>query len=182
MGGENVKNKKVIGIIVVIVIVVVGFIFWYSKGKSKSGITVNQDQTLHVKGSNIDYSLKVESIDQVEESDFMEKTTYTRLKVSITNNANSKNTGFFYTTFVALDSKENELTSTNLSMNGLLVEDQSTILPTDLEAKQTISGYVYLKTESKDISKIKILVPTNISTDDGNEYKIERDEYFINIK
>ena len=182
------KNKKIIilGVILVTAIIIVT-VFFLIKGKTKSGVTVGEKQTLNVKTSKADFNIKVESIDQtIVKGDILDDgdKTYTRVKVKVSNNSNSESVNYPFTNFVLLDSNDNELARAQIDMNTIVFNsniDKSTLLPDKLEANQTVEGYLYFKTDSKDISRIKVSTPSKTSSE-GDTLNVDYDYYFIKIK
>lgn len=59
--------------------------------------------------------------------------------------------------------------------------DKSSLLPEKLGANQTVEGYLYFETESKDISKIKVSIPSK-SSSKGDTLEVDYEEYFIKLK
>lgn len=182
------KNKKIIilGIILIIAIILV-VTFFLIKGKSKGGATVSENQTLRIESSKADFDVKVVSIDQIlVKGDILDDgdKTYTRVKLKISNNLNSESSYYPFTNFVLLDSQEKELSRVQIDMNTIVYNsniDKSTLLPDKLEANQTVEGYLYFETDTKDISKIKVSIPSKSSTE-GDTLKVDYEDYFIKVK
>ena len=182
------KNKKIIiiGIIILIAIIMI-VCFCLIKGKNKGGVTVRENQTLGIKTSKSDFNVKLESIDQITvKGDILDNRdkTYTRAKLKVSNNFNSESVYYPFTNFVLLDSNDNELSRAQIDMNTIVFNsniDKSTLLPSKLEANQTVEGYLYFKTDSKDISRIKVSTPSKTSSE-GDTLNVDYDYYFIKIK
>ncbi len=183
---EKLKNNKIL-IIVIIVIVAIALIFMF--GGNKGGGSVNKNETLKINEYDESVSFKLNKLDDVTYfSGFYEdeKIPYTGVNLSITNNGN-KSVNILTYSFALLDSNGNELAHVNAGMQDFEVENsvnKNQLLQTDIAAKQTTNGYLYFKTDSTDIKKIRIACPTKNKT--ANKSVVAGQEtyfqyYYINI-
>lgn len=180
------NNKKLIAIILIIITLVVIFTLM-NVNKSKDGSSVNKNQSLKINSFEDELSIKIDSIDDVVYFSDMfyanEKTAYRGIKLSITNNSN-KSVSILISNFTLLDSSNNKLASTSTGFPDMDVEhsvDKNTLLPSDIPAGQTISGYLYFETDSKDIKKLNIRCPLNSKSNGDGKIKVDYKDYYINL-
>lgn len=181
------KNKKLIIILIISIIAVIAIVsFVIFNGNSKKNATINSDEILNIKNSKSDFNIKFESIEQklIKGGFLTDDETYTIVKLKISNNTNSESTMYPFTNISLLNSKDEYITGTTIDLNRIVLNeniDVNTLLPDKLEANQTVEGDLYFATDSKDISKIQVSIPSG-TQGEGDSIKIVYEQYFIKIK
>ena len=169
------KKTKIIGIVVLVTIA--GFLLVMFTNK-KGGSTVDMNETLDIKVSNLDYDFSVK-VNSIETNQEIEDEEYAKLNLTMTRNGgdvpNSLNV-----IYALLDSQGNELDSVisyTYSFPFSDIDSNTYFREENLESNKTTSGDLYFKTSSNDIKKLKIGIATKgwVSTDADMAY------YYINL-
>lgn len=179
---EFLKNiNKVAKIAIIVALILILIITIYAISKKSGSDTVNMNQTLNIKQSNLnyDFSIKVNSIEETSITEaFSESETYKVVNLTMTNRASVPNP--LYVQYELIDSKGNELaygSSLNTPLSSS-INSEDNFDETNLETNSSTTGNLYFETDSTDVQKLKITVVTKglQSTDSDVEY------YYINLK
>ncbi len=185
---ENLKNNKKL-IVVVLIIIIIAIVFMIKNtNKTGGGYSVSKNEALKIKESNSDITINVDTVDEPVYFDTIlsDKTAYTGVKLSIKNNSDTDINIIAYN-FSLLGANDIELAKVSTGLQGFNVAesvDESELLASDIPAGQTVSGYLYFETDSKDIKKLKVARPTKNKTNNksvvaGQEIYFEY--YYINL-
>lgn len=185
---EKLKNKKIyIYIGIVVVAIVVAFIVFSGKSGG-NGYTVNKGQTLNINEQGQKISINVEQIDEptyYQDGMFEnDQNIYLGIKLSASNLTNKEAyIGSYF--FTLLDSNNNEIATEMPGLQLILdkrVDDMQ--LNSKIPANQTINGYIFFKTNSKDIKKLRISCMTDKTTKNRDivfGQDVYYEYYYINL-
>lgn len=183
---EKLKNKKIyIGIVVVVIIV--AFIVFSGKSGG-NGYTVNMGQSLNINEQGQKVSINIEQIDEptyYQDGMFEnDQNIYLGIKLSASNLTNKEAyIGAYH--FTLLDSNNNEIATEMPGLQLILDERVNDMqLNSKIPANQTINGYVFFKTNSKDIKKLRISCMTDKTTKNHDivfGQDVYYEYYYINL-
>lgn len=172
------KNAKISLILaIVILIIILAFSFKNFNGKK----TVNMNETLNIKQSNLkyDFSVKVNSISDTTIKDtFSEEKQYKVVNITMTNRGEIPNP--ILVSYSLIDSSEKVLASSS-SLSAPLstdITEDKKFSEDNLKSNKSTTGNLYFDTTSNDAKKLRITVATKglASTDSDIE------NYYINLK
>lgn len=171
------KRTKIIGIVALVAIVVLLLVMFTSK---KGGSTVNMNETLDIKVSNLDYDFSVK-VNSVETNQEIEDETYVKINLTMTRNSGDVPNPILVS-YTLLDSKDNELASSNsaLSIASLLwsdIEVDTLFNEENLETSKITSGDIYFNTSSNNIKKVRV----DVATKGLNSTESDMEYYYINL-
>ena len=109
--------------------------------------------------------------------------TYTKVKVTIKNNDSKELVvNGLIVPINLMDSSKNKITYCSYGTTILDKRLENEKLQSEIPANSMVSGYVYCKTDSNSGAVLNVNVPSNVNKNDKDDYIINYDEYYFNLK
>lgn len=174
------KNAKV-SLIFAIILLIIIFVFTFKGFTGNGNKTVNMNETLNIKQSNLkyDFAVKVNSVsDTTIKEPFSGEKQYKVVNITMTNRGEIPNP--ILVSYSLIDSNEKVLASSS-SLSAPLsndIDEDKKFSEDNLKSNKSTTGNLYFDTTSNDARKLKITIATKGLT--STESDIEN--YYINLK
>ncbi len=178
---ELLKKNAKFSLIIAIVLLILIFVFSFKAFTGNGNKTVNMNETLNIKQSNLkyDFAVKVNSVsDTTIKESFSGEKQYKVVNITMTNRGEIPNP--ILVSYSLIDSNEKVLaTSSSISspLSNDISEDKK-FSEDNLKTNKSTTGNLYFDTNSNDAKKLRI----TISTKGLNSTESDLEYYYINLK